>query len=122
MFRIVFHVADSGRCPVRDFLDALPDIRAKARLLRAIQRLGEEGFLPEPFSKAISGSRKLRELRVGFDGNIYRVFYSLVSGRRIVLLHGFVKKTSKTPSGEILIADKRLRQFLEKDHEDPTKR
>ena len=121
MFRVVFYIADSRRVPVREFLDELPEVRAKARLLRAIQRLGEEGFLPEPFSKAISGSRKLRELRVGYGGNIYRVFYSLVSERRIVLLHGFMKKTRKTPGNEILTAEKRLQRFLEREHEDKAK-
>lgn len=117
MYRIVFFVSDGGRMPVREFLNDLPDMRAKARLLRAIERLGEEGFLPDPFTKAIAGSRKLRELRVGFAGNIYRVFYSMVAERRIVLLHGFVKKTQKTPPGEIQTAEKRLSRFLERDHE-----
>lgn len=109
--------------PVREFLEDLPDVRAKAQLLRAIQRLGEEGFLPEPFTKNIVGSRKLRELRVGFAGNIYRVFYAMVAGRRIVLLHGFTKKTQKTPPGEILTAERRFRLFLERDNDEtPTKR
>ena len=121
MFKVTFYTSDSGRIPVRDFLDDLFDVRAKARLLRAIQRLGEEGFLPEPFSKAISGSRKLRELRVGHGGNIYRVFYCMVSERRIILLHGFMKKTQKTPPNEILTAEKRLQRFLERENEEQTK-
>ena len=100
-----------------DFLDGLSDIRAKAQLVRAIQRLGETGFLPEPFSKAIAGSRKLRELRVSYGGNTYRVFYSLISGQRIALLHAFAKKTQKTPPREIQTAEKRLVRLLERKNE-----
>jgi phage-related protein len=118
MFRVFFYISDKGRVPVREFLDDLTDPRAKAQIIRVVQRLAEAGFLPEPFSRAMVGSRKLRELRVAHGGNIYRVFYSLVSGRRILLLHGFVKKTGKTPPNEIRIAEARLKQFLEGEHEE----
>jgi phage-related protein len=115
MFRIVFYVSESGRAPVREFLTEIADQRAKAQLLRAIHRLGEEGLLPEPFSRAITGSRRLRKLRVTSGGNAYRVFYSIASGGRIILLHAFMKKTQKTPRREIQTAEARLRSFPEGD-------
>jgi len=118
MFAVFFFKTEKDRVPVREFLDNLPDPRAKAQIIRAIQRLGEVGFLPEPFSRAIAGSRKLRELRITHGGNIYRVFYSLVPGGRILLLHGFVKKTGKTPPNEIRVAEARLKQYLEGEHEE----
>ena len=37
------------------------------------------------------------------------------TGRQIVLLHGFVKKTQKTPRGEIDIAIKRMNDFIGRD-------
>ncbi|MBZ0271124.1 type II toxin-antitoxin system RelE/ParE family toxin [bacterium] len=117
MFRVVFFEADGGRLPVREFLADLPQPEARARLLRAIERLGELGFLPEPFTKSIAGSRKLRELRVNHGGDTYRIFYSLVSNRRIVLLHAFKKKSRKTPAIEIRVAQKRLTRFMEVDDE-----
>jgi phage-related protein len=114
MFEVVFFTTGSGRKPVRDFLDEMPDMRAKARFLRVIQRLGEEGFLPEPFTKSIKGSKKLRELRLNYQTNAYRIFYTAAKGKRIVLLHAFMKKTQKTPLQEIKTAEKRMAQYLEK--------
>ncbi|MCH7694858.1 MAG: type II toxin-antitoxin system RelE/ParE family toxin [Proteobacteria bacterium] len=39
---------------------------------------------------------------------IARVFYCTSVGKRIVMLHVFVKKTQKTPRRELRIARKRL--------------
>lgn len=62
--------------------------------------------LGDPHSKAIGGG--LFELRLkGADG-IARVFYCTLAGQRIVVLHGFVKKTQKTPAKELTIAHKRM--------------
>ena len=49
------------------------------------------------------------ELRVQETGNIYRVLYFFYIGKRIILTHGFVKKTQKTPPNEI----KRAKQYRE---------
>ena len=118
MFKVVFYVSDQGRVPVREFLEGLADPRAKAQIIRFVQRLAETGWIPEPFTKSIQGSRKLRELKVSLAGNTYRVFYSLVSGRRVLLLHGFMKKSAKTPPGEIRAAETRLKRFVEKDQDE----
>ena len=53
------------------------------------------------------------ELRVrGADG-IYRAFYFAKSSAGILVFHAFVKKTPKTPMGEIEIGRKRLKELLE---------
>lgn len=43
----------------------------------------------------------LFELRVTFEGNIYRVFFIFDKGNIVVLLTGFQKKSQKTPQKEI---------------------
>ena len=43
----------------------------------------------------------LFELRVTFEGNIYRVFFIFDKGNIVVLLNGFQKKSQKTPQKEI---------------------
>jgi len=48
--------------------------------------------------------RGLFELRFKASEGISRVFYCTVSGRRVVMLHQFIKKTQKTPAREIEIA------------------
>jgi len=53
----------------------------------------------------------LYELRLkGADG-IARVFFCTLVGRRIVMLHSFIKKTQKTPPREIDIARKRMKEI-----------
>ncbi|MDR5778269.1 type II toxin-antitoxin system RelE/ParE family toxin [Caballeronia sp. LZ065] len=75
------------------------------RMLELLQNHGAD--LRMPFSKAMGN--KLFELRpCGRDGT-GRVFYCALKGRRIVMLHSFVKKTEKTPAQELRIARKRLK-------------
>jgi len=45
------------------------------------------------------------------------VFYCTLVGRRIVLLHQFIKKSEKTPQKELEIARKRMKEV--KDAEQP---
>jgi len=62
-----------------------------------------KGVLDEPYSKHIKG--KIRELRVDFAKNRYRIFYFAFIGKHIIVLHAFLKKTEKTPLGEIKKAE-----------------
>jgi phage-related protein len=39
------------------------------------------------------------------------------TGKRFILLHGFVKKTDKTPERDIEIAEKRMYYFLQREGE-----
>ena len=50
----------------------------------------------------------LLELRIKGKEGIARVFYCTLVGQRIVLLHGFVKKSEKTPLKELKLARERL--------------
>jgi phage-related protein len=59
-----------------------------------------------------SRRRKLWELREESGTNIYRILYFMASGRRIVLLHAFQKKTRKTPRREIEVARIRMERLL----------
>jgi phage-related protein len=48
------------------------------------------------------------EVRTTVDGNIYRVLFCL-EGATMVLLHGFQKKTQKTPKADLNLALRRMR-------------
>ncbi len=56
---------------------------------------------------------KLSEIRIRVDKNAYRIIYFLHTGQKFVLLHGFQKKTQKTPIKEMKLAKKYLTDFLE---------
>jgi phage-related protein len=52
----------------------------------------------------------LFELRLKAAEGIARVFYCVEAGRKIVMLHLFIKKTDKTPSRELALARRRRRE------------
>ena len=94
---------------VADDILALPDSLA-ARYLVLTRRMVAVGpDLGEPHTKAIGSG--VFELRLkGVDG-IARVFYCTLSGRRIVMLHGYVKKSQRIPLKELAIVHLRLREL-----------
>lgn len=90
-------------------LDDLPkDMRARlARLIGLIQEVGFEA-LPRDTVKHLED--KLWELRVTGRDGISRAIYMTATGRRVVILRVFVKKTQKTPPRELAIARQRAKE------------
>ena len=112
-WKVLFYVDEDGESPARAFLRSL-DPPTRARFGWSIEQLRIRNVSArEPLVKKLTG--RLWELREESQTNIYRVIYCFVSGRRIVLLHGFQKKTQRTPRGEIEIAERRLARFLERE-------
>lgn len=109
MWDIIFYEKENGRIPVQEFLDSLPT-KHHAKALRDIDILEKYGTtLKEPNVKHIKG--KLWELRVKSASDISRIFYFVPVGNNIVLLHGFVKQTQKTPNSEIEKANNYLEDY-----------
>jgi phage-related protein len=101
----------SGRSPVEEFVDGL-DRKMRTKVFRSFELLEERGTsLGMPLARPIVGQR-FWELRVQMAGNIIRIFYFALTGRRIILLHGFVKKEQKTPRNEIAIAARRTADLI----------
>ncbi len=77
-----------------------------ARYLRLTDVMMELGpNLGMPHTRAIGAG--LFELRVKGQEGLARVFYCTVVGRRIMMLHTFIKKSQKTPTRELEIARRR---------------
>ncbi|MBJ7417088.1 MAG: type II toxin-antitoxin system RelE/ParE family toxin [Niveispirillum sp.] len=91
---------------VQAALQAMPvDIRASfARIVELMQTHGLER-VHEPYVKHLEG--KLWEMRMKGRDGIARAVYVTATGKRIVVVHVFVKKTQRTPRREIDIALKR---------------
>lgn len=105
-----FYVAASGYCPVAVFLDAL-DLKTRARFAWSMEQLRLRNVQArEPLVKKLDDN--LWELREESGTNIYRIIYVFFTGRRIVFLHGFQKKTRKTPRREIEQARRYHEEFL----------
>jgi len=57
---------------------------------------------------------KIRELRTQYGRENLRVLYFGASAREWVLLHGFTKRTPKTPDRDTRIAEARMTEYLER--------
>ena len=88
---------------------ALPaKLRARLiRLLEAVENVGLDA-LREPHVKHLDG--KLWELRVRAEEGIARGIYVTATGRRVVVLHVFVKKSRKTPQRALATARERMKR------------
>ncbi|MFM9902302.1 MAG: type II toxin-antitoxin system RelE/ParE family toxin [Polaromonas sp.] len=81
-----------------------------ARYFHCTDRMVEFGpDLGMPHTRAMSAG--LFELRLKSREGIGRVFYCTLVGRKIVMLHQFVKKTDKTPPKELALARKRMKEW-----------
>ena len=94
---------------VKATLDAMPrDVRSSfEHIVRVIQLQGLER-VREPYVKHLEGP--LWEMRLKGRSGIARVIYVTALGRRLVIVHAFVKKTEKTPRREIETALTRAKE------------
>jgi phage-related protein len=94
---------------VDEEIAALPaDMRARlVRLTNLIEQIGFEA-LPRDSVKHLED--KLWELRITGRDGISRAIYVTASGRRMVILRVFIKKTQKTPPREIELARERAKE------------
>lgn len=107
---IDFYRDAEGNVPVEGFLVSLSE-KDRARIAWTINLLEEYGLqLGSPYVKHLRG--KLWELRIHAGRKAYRIIYFAYVGHRFILLHGFLKKTQKTPRRELEIAKGRMADFL----------
>ena len=93
----------------QQWLDALP-VGVQASFLKLTELLIEFGAnLRLPHSKAMGNG--LFELRPKGKEGIARVFYCVMTKKKIIFLHGFVKKTEQTPKKELRIARSRMKEI-----------
>jgi len=77
---------------------------------RLIELLAQHGpSLRLPHSRAFGDG--LFELRPRGQSGIGRAFYCFLSGKRIVVVHAFIKKTQETPDKELKLARKRVKEL-----------
>lgn len=84
-------------------VDVLADY---ARLVELLMAHGPSLRLPH--SRAFGDG--LFELRPRGREGIGRAFYCFLVGKRVVVLHAFIKKSQQTPDGELKLARKRLKE------------
>lgn len=68
------------------------------KIIRTVQNV------PKKFLDHMTGTDGLYEIRIEFEGNIYRIFCCFDKGNLVVLFNAFQKKTQKTPKKVIDLA------------------
>jgi len=90
-----------------DILHLPPGILADYfRIADLLEEFGPS--LRMPHSRSLSDG--LFELRAKGREGIGRLFYCFLIGQKVVVLHGFVKKTQKTPRRELKVALTRMNE------------
>ena len=92
----------------RELEDLAADVRARFRWIAALLEEYGPQRVREPYVKPLGG--KLWEMRMKGRDNIARAIYVAAVGRRLVVLHVFVKKTEKTPRGVLETAMRRAKE------------
>jgi phage-related protein len=93
---------------VQDWISAMP-VGMRASYARLAELLTEFGMdLRLPHSRAMGDG--LFELRPKSKEGAARIFYCVLIGRRIIVLHGFIKKTQETPRKELETAIRRMKE------------
>ena len=108
--KIVLYETSSGRSPIEDFISDLP--RAdQARFADVFEGIEKYGLgCPRVQFRQLLG--KLWEVKFNTPSGGYRIAYVVVETDTMVWLHTFKKKTQKTPTGDLEIAEKRMKEVL----------
>ena len=107
---VVFYKTEAGNEPVRGWLKSLP--REDRKNIGEDIKTAQHGWpLGMPLIRKME--RGLWEVRSNISTGIARVLFT-VKDAMMILLHGFVKKSQKTPPNELDTARRRLNN-LEKD-------
>ena len=102
-WNVDYYMKENGESPVKDFIKTLPP-KHSAKVLWEIELLEKLGTkMKAPYAASLKNKKYkgLWELRIQQGSNISRIFYFLPIGNTFILLHGFLKKSNKTPVIEL---------------------
>ena len=102
----------TGKAPVEKYIDEINNKGERAEVLAALKGIQEYGTDAVGVEfRQIEG--KLWELKIRTHGNQHRIFYVVLKGNEMFLLHAYLKKTPKAPLREIETAKQRMKQLME---------
>ena len=109
---VIFYRTVGGKCPIQEFIDSLPG-KVAQKTVWVLKLLEDLEIVPSSYFKKLVGTEEIWECRIQFGSNTYRIFCFFIDNS-VVLTHGFVKKSQKTPVGEIERAEAYRRDFLKR--------
>ncbi|WP_422132876.1 type II toxin-antitoxin system RelE/ParE family toxin [Endozoicomonas sp. ALD040] len=108
---ISFYTTEDGKTPVADFLNTLSSQQAR-KVTWVLKLVQEQEKVPSSYFKNLVSTEEIWEVRVQSGSDIFRLLGFFDGSSLIVLNHAFQKKTQKTPSKAIRLAEKRRRDYL----------
>jgi phage-related protein len=102
----IYYISARNENPINDFLNSLDEVQ-QGKFARIIQAITDYGLISAiPHIKKLANT-PIWEIRI-LGKNSVRIFYAVPHQNTVLLLHGFRKKSQKTPSKEITTALHRL--------------
>ena len=112
LWAVELYARPDGSSPLVEFIEE-QSRRNQAKIYHELEDLAEFGLMPRG-NKAKHLEGKLWELRFRGEEIHFRLIYFAHTGRKFVVLHGFCKKTRKTPKRELNAARRRLHDYLDR--------
>lgn len=102
----------AGKAPVEKYIDGIDNKEERAEILSTLSGVQQHGTdsIGVEF-RQVEG--KLWELKIRTHSKQHRIFYVVLKGNEMFLLHAYLKKTSKAPLDEIVTAKTRMKQLME---------
>lgn len=75
--------------------------KVRDKIIKVLAIIEQIDRIPSTYLKFIEGTNGLFEIRAQLGRDIFRIFCFFDSGKLVVLMSGFQKKTQKTPRKEI---------------------
>lgn len=110
MYSLVFYTTEKGDSPIDEYLDGL-DKKSRAKVAAYLSLLEEQGpNLKRPYADIVKG--KIRELRIHYRSNQYRILFFFYVRNQIVLLHAFSKKSQQLKEKDIELSERRMEDWI----------
>lgn len=105
---VVFYRTPAGTEVIREWLRSL-DAADRGAIGQDLMRVQYRWPVGMPLCRSLGDG--LWEVRIDLPGKrIARMIFS-AQGGRLLMLHGFIKKTQKTPADDLALAHRRNREF-----------
>ena len=114
MRKVNFYKSISGKSPIEDFLDSLTGKQVQ-KITWVLEIIENHKIVPKQYFKKLVNTEDIWEVRVTLFSNIFRLLGFFDGNSLVILTNGFVKKTQKTPQQEIKLAEKRKKEYLERE-------
>ena len=110
---IIFYRTADGKCPVQEFLDSLSG-KVAQKIAWVLSLVEDLDVVPSTYFKKLVSTEEIWECRIQLGSNAYRIFCFFDGHSVVVLTHGLIKKTQKTPQREIERAEAYRKNYLQR--------